>query len=96
MTAAPVGAEQPGAKARVEKSRVDSKTPLRAFRLWTAGRPFLSDLLIAGIALLGILAYFLLRFGFHVTTIRQNIPLFAVLLLGGAPLVIRLIRKSLA
>jgi heavy metal translocating P-type ATPase len=49
--------------------------------------------LIAIIALAGIFLHLLLRFGFHSGTRAAQAPLFAVLALGGVPLVLELLRK---
>jgi heavy metal translocating P-type ATPase len=58
-------------------------------------RKFPQDVLIAVLALSGILIHILLRFGFGPKP-AGNVPLYVVLVLGGAPLVLQLIRKSLA
>ncbi len=54
------------------------------------------DLLIAVVAVTGIAAHLLLRFGFGSRVLLQNIPLYVVLLLAVFRLFIRLIQKSLA
>jgi heavy metal translocating P-type ATPase len=53
------------------------------------------DSAIAILAIAGIAAYLLLRFVFRVPTLAQLIPLYVALILGGVPLVFRLIRKVL-
>src|SRR5689334_14510612 len=50
---------------------------------------------IAIFALAGILLHLLLRFRFRTNTITAEAPLFAVLALGGIPLVYELLRKLL-
>jgi heavy metal translocating P-type ATPase len=62
----------------------------------SADGQFHNDLVIAGVAVLGIAAHFVLRFISHAPDITQNTPLFLVVLLGGIPLVFTLIRKILA
>ena len=57
-------------------------------------RKFPKDVLIAVLALSGILLHILLRFGLGPKP-AGNVPLYVVLVLGGAPLVLQLIRKSL-
>ena len=51
---------------------------------------------IAILAVLGIAANLALRYLFTVSALAQHIPLYITLLLGGFPLVFRLIRKTLA
>ena len=48
---------------------------------------------IAFLALLGIAAHLIARFGFHATTTQYNLPLILVLTLGGAPLLFDLLRR---
>ena len=52
--------------------------------------------MIAGVALAGIIVHLILRFALASQTLAQEIPLYAVLIIGGVPLVYRLIRKALA
>ena len=54
-----------------------------------------ADLLIALLAVTGIALYLMLRLLFSVPEFFPNIPLFAVLLFGGAPLVCQLFLKAL-
>lgn len=58
-------------------------------------RKFPQDVLIAVLALSGILIHILMRFGLGPKPAKE-IPLYVVLVLGGVPLVWQLIRKSLA
>ena len=53
-------------------------------------------MLIAAIAAVGIAAHLVGRFGFGIQGLAEVFPLYAVLVLGGLPLVLRLIQKSLA
>jgi heavy metal translocating P-type ATPase len=54
------------------------------------------DFLIAGLALAGIAAHLALRYVFKTSLIAQFVPLYLVLILGGLPLIIRLIGKVFA
>ena len=53
------------------------------------------ETLIAGFTLLAILLHVALRYFFHFPALTSNLPLFAALVLGGAPLVWELLRKLL-
>jgi cation transport ATPase len=79
-----------------EKEKVGGSPRLQNFSAAANDWRFRRDLLIALVAVAGIAAYLLLRFVFQTQTFAQNLPLFAVLALGGAPLVFKLIQKSLA
>jgi cation transport ATPase len=48
---------------------------------------------IAGLSIVAILFHLLLRFGFHLSSGVEQFPLFAVLALGGLPLLYDLLRK---
>jgi heavy metal translocating P-type ATPase len=60
------------------------------FGLWQRKTP-----IIAALSIAGILAHLLLRFGFHATAEICQIPLFAVLVIGGSPLLSDLLRNLL-
>jgi heavy metal translocating P-type ATPase len=79
-----------------EKEKVGGSPRLQNFSAAANDWRFRRDLLIALVAVAGIAAYLLLRFVCQTQTFAQNLPLFAVLALGGAPLVFKLIQKSLA
>jgi len=66
-----------------------------SFLAASAGQ-FRRDLLIAALAIAGIAAHLAVRFGFGVHGYAEVFPLYAVLALGGLPLVLRLVQKSLA
>ncbi len=66
------------------------------FASWFPGGGFSGDFFIAGITLFCIALHLILRFAFHASEFQQNIPLFVALLLGGLPLVVTLLKKSLA
>lgn len=91
----PITAHVPGVEDSREKemNRGGSQPP--SFSVATDGE-FRRDLLIAIVALAGIAAHLLLRFVLHSETLPQNLPLYAALVFGGAPLVYKLIQKSLA
>ncbi|MFZ4573858.1 MAG: heavy metal translocating P-type ATPase [Phycisphaerales bacterium] len=52
-------------------------------------------LVIAAVALAGIAAHLVLRFGLHAGPLTRNTPLWIVLAAGGSPLVYQLVRKVL-
>jgi heavy metal translocating P-type ATPase len=92
----PSEVEAPGVARGGDRAKVNAGAQPRVSVLWSEDGHFQSDLVIAGVAVLGILAHFLLRFLPGASTIQRDAPLFAVLLLGGIPLVFTLIRKALA
>ena len=53
------------------------------------------ETLIAGFTLVAILLHVALRYFFHLPALTSNLPLFAALVLGGAPLVWELLKKLL-
>jgi heavy metal translocating P-type ATPase len=53
------------------------------------------DSIIAILAIVGIAVYLVLRYGVVASVLAQNIPLYLTLILGGLPLVVRLIQKIL-
>jgi heavy metal translocating P-type ATPase len=96
MVQAPIAADEP----RVEE-RSNKTGPSRSPQPWvssiaTADGQFRRDLLIAAVAVIGIAAHLVLRFGFGNHGLAQALPLYIVLVFGGLPLVFRLIQKSLA
>src|ERR1039458_4819282 len=88
--------EEPGVGRASGEPKAGPHSQPRVFSFWSADTQFQGDFVIAAVAFVGMVAFFLLRFVFRVPELRQDIPLFLVLLLGGVPLVFRLIRKSLA
>jgi cation transport ATPase len=60
------------------------------FRLWQK-----KSTVIAALAIAGIAAYLIFRFGTHASVKIQRLPLFAVLLIGGLPMLYELLRKLL-
>jgi heavy metal translocating P-type ATPase len=92
----PSEVEEPEVARNSGEAKCNFRPHPRAFNFWSGDTNFQSDFVIAGVALAGIPAYFILRFVFHAPEFQRNIPLFVVLLFGGLPLVVRLIRKSLA
>jgi heavy metal translocating P-type ATPase len=64
--------------------------------LWgVAGRGVSKETYVAILAALGISAHLVLRFGFHATRVRADWPLILTLLIGGAPLLLDLLRRVL-
>jgi heavy metal translocating P-type ATPase len=57
-------------------------------------RAFNRDLAIAALACAGIAAHLVLRFGTDVPPVSQRLPLYAVLAIGGVPLVVGLVLKA--
>src|ERR1039458_9729960 len=53
-----------------------------------------SDALVAALALVGIVAHLTLRYAAGVNPSAANLPLLAVLVIGGLPLVLRLLWKG--
>jgi heavy metal translocating P-type ATPase len=92
----PITAEVPGVEEGREKENSRGASQPQSFSVASANGQFRRDLLIAAVALFGIAAHVLLRFVFRSEIVVQNLPLYAVLAFGGAPLVYKLIQKSLA
>ena len=93
---APTAADVPGVQGDFSKTSPSGSPEPRVTSIATADGPFRRDLLIAGVAVAGILAHLLGRFGFGASGLAQNLPLYIVLVIDGLPLVFRLIQKSLA
>src|SRR5579864_7273359 len=53
------------------------------------------DAILASISLLGIAAHLVLRYGSATAAAQASIPLQAVLLVGGVPLILRLVRNAI-
>lgn len=96
MAQAPIAAEAPGVEENGGKTSPSGSPQPQFFSFATVEGQFRRDLLIASVAIAGIVAHLLLRFGFGSRVVVQNVPLFVVLAFGGLPLVFRLIQKSLA
>jgi len=92
----PITADVPGVEEDREKGKTRGLAQPQSFSTAGAKGQFRRDLLIAAVALAGIVAHVFLRFIFHAEVFAQNLPLFAVLAFGGVPLVYKLIQKSLA
>jgi heavy metal translocating P-type ATPase len=91
MTADVLGVEE-----NREKGKSRGVSQPQSFSAAAANGQFRRDLLIAAVALGGIAMHILLRFGFHSEVLKQNLPLYVVLVFGGVPLIYKLIKKSLA
>ncbi len=96
MVQAPIAADLPGVEDHGRKTGPQGSPRPPIFNLLTADGIFQRDVLIAAVALAGIAAHLVWRFGFGGRLVFQNIPLYVVLVFGGLPLVFRLIQKSLA
>lgn len=94
----PVAAEVPGVEEIASKKKQAGTSQPQVSFLAAVDGQFRRDLLIAAVAILGIAAHLVLRFGFalQASAFAQQFPLYVVLLFGGLPLVFRLLRKSLA
>lgn len=93
----PIAANEPaveGQAANPTDAIASPRPPASSFA--DADRQFHLDLLIAVIAVAGIAAHLILRFGFGNRGLAQNFPLYIVLGFGGLPLIFRLLQKSLA
>ena len=96
MTHAPIVVEDRGVEEqskRVVKGR-SPRPPISS--AISADHQFRADLILALVAIFGIAAHLVLRYGFHTSGFTQVLPLYFVLLVGGVPLVFRLIQKTLA
>ena len=93
---APIEAEATGVEEKLRETSPEITPQPQLSSHSPGGTKFPRDLLIAGVALSGILAHLLLRFILRTDRFTQNLPMIIVLLMGGLPLVFRLIRKSLA
>jgi heavy metal translocating P-type ATPase len=96
VTDAPISAERAGVEERGEKAATIPDPQPRASIASSADHQFRRDLVIASIALLGITAHIVPRYIFHIPGFAQVLPLYLTLILGGVPLVFRLIQKGLA
>lgn len=96
MVQAPIAAEVPGVEEHSSKTSPSGSPQPGVSSLAIADGQFRRDLLIAGVAIIGIAAHLILRFGFGSQSSAQSLPLYGVLVFGGLPLVFRLIQKSLA
>jgi heavy metal translocating P-type ATPase len=92
----PITADVPGVEKSREKGKSRGAYQPQSFSVAAANGQFRRDLLIAAGSLVGIVAHIVLRFGFQSEVLAQNLPLYVVLVLGGVPLVYKLIKKSLA
>jgi heavy metal translocating P-type ATPase len=89
----PIAATEPGVEE--VSSRVDQgpATQLRVPPRAEVDGASRTDFLIAALAATGIAAHLALRHGFHAASVVQFSPLYLALILGGSPLIVRLIRK---
>src|SRR5579864_5360980 len=96
MVQAPIAADVPGVEEHSSKISSSASPHPRASSISTADGQFRQDLLIAAVAIMGIAAHLVLRFGLGKHGWAQSSPLYVVLVFGGLPLVFRLVQKSLA
>ncbi len=96
MVQAPIAADVPGVEAQCSKTSPSGSPQSRVSSIATADGQFRRDVLIAVVAVAGITAHLILRFGFGSGGLAEFFPLYVVLVFGGLPLVFRLIQKSLA
>ena len=96
MVQAPMAADVPGIEEHSSKTSPSGSPQPPVSSDVTADGRFRRDLLIAAVAVIGIIAHLILRFGFGFRGLTLNFPLYVVLAFGGLPLVFRLIQKSLA
>lgn len=95
MTPTPIAVAPPGVEA--DSPRIDAvpdpqpRVPLGS----TPDQQSRHDSIIAILAVVGIAAHLILRYGFAASVLVQNIPPYLTLILGGVPLVFRLIQKAL-
>jgi heavy metal translocating P-type ATPase len=89
----PIAATEPGVEE--VSSRVDQglATQLRVPPRAEVDGASRTDFFIATLAATGIAAHLALRYGFHAASVVQFSPLYLALILGGSPLIVRLIRK---
>jgi len=93
---APIAQDMPGVEEDWSKPNLNGFPQPPASSIVTADGQFRRDLLIAAVAVTGIAAHLIMRFGLGSGGLAQDFPLYVVLVFGGLPLVFRLIQKSLA
>ncbi len=96
MTHAPIVVEDRGVEERSKRVVTDSNPQPPISSAVSADHQFRTDLVLAFVALVGIAVHLVLRYVFHTFGFAQVLPLYFVLLVGGVPLVFRLIQKALA
>ena len=89
-------ANVPGVEEQRGKASPSGPPQPQVNSLELADGQFRRDFLIAVVAVAGIVAHLIARFGFGSHSLPQAAPLYVVLLFGGLPLVFRLIQKALA
>lgn len=93
---APAAADAPGVERRLSSMSPSEPPQPRVSFLAGAEGQFRRDVFIAAVAAMGIACHLILKFSFGIRGFGQEIPLDVVLVFGGAPLVFRLVQKSLA
>jgi heavy metal translocating P-type ATPase len=95
VTPVPIAATEPGVEEFSKKDDQELKPQPRVSSGFMIQPQSRRDQIIAILAIAGISLHLALRFGFAVSALAQNIPLYLILILGGIPLVFRLIQKIL-
>src|ERR1700687_3707560 len=100
MAPMPIEVTEPGVERMVERisSKRDQK-PISQPRVPSpdkSDRASRNDFLIATLAAAGIATHLALRYGFKAPSLAQFFPLYLTLILGGLPLIVRLIEKVFA
>ncbi len=96
MAETPTAADVPGVADRPIPAGSNSSPHVRTSSQANSDGQFRRDLTIAAVSVAGIVAHGILRFALGNRGWAQILPLYAVLIFGGIPLVFRLIQKSLA
>jgi len=86
----PAGNPDPAAPSKHEPEPLPVGSWFSPAALWRR-----KTTIIAALSIVAILAHLLLRFGFHSTPEIYHLPLLAILVLGGLPLLYELLRKLL-
>ncbi|MFI5117729.1 MAG: hypothetical protein ACHP8B_13645 [Terriglobales bacterium] len=73
-----------------------AKSPIQTAAGWDKVFPHSQETYIAILSALGILLHFVLRYAVRAQAPATLLPLYATLLIGGAPLVLALVRKLIA
>jgi heavy metal translocating P-type ATPase len=89
----PIAASEPGVEEVSSRVYQGPATQLRVPPRAEVDGASPTDFFIAALAAAGIAAHLALRYGFHATSVAQISPLYLALILGGFPLIVRLIRK---
>src|ERR1700737_2077149 len=92
----PIGAAETGVKRLSTRVEQRPGSQPRAAPRTEADAVSRVDFYIATLAATGIVAHLALRYGFQAPSLAQFFPLYLTLILGGLPLIVRLIEKVFA